>query len=134
MHGFFLPNPFSVIPHSSVDYRQVFRPILYFQPSPSQSDSRLYPTPYLNAQASSFLIYIHVTDLRDTMPHQRSLTHTCDLWDTMPCQRSLYTYLGKHRISLVVTIILSMCLCPHTQLDCNQFTIILGLYLYISIQ
>ena len=42
---FFLPTPFSVIPHSSVDYRQVFRPILYFQPSPSQSDSRLYPTP-----------------------------------------------------------------------------------------
>ena len=25
-------------PHPSVDYREVFRPILYFQPSPSQSD------------------------------------------------------------------------------------------------
>ena len=35
---FFLPIPFSVIPHSSMDYCQVFRPILYFQPSPSQSD------------------------------------------------------------------------------------------------
>ena len=31
---------FDIISHSSVDYRQVFRPILYFQPSPSQSDSR----------------------------------------------------------------------------------------------
>ena len=31
---------FDIIPHPSVDYRQVFRPILYFQPSPSQSDSR----------------------------------------------------------------------------------------------
>ena len=30
---------FEIIPHPSVDYRQVFRPILYFQPSPSQSDS-----------------------------------------------------------------------------------------------
>ena len=29
---------FDIIPHPSVDYRQVFRPILYFQPSPSQSD------------------------------------------------------------------------------------------------
>ena len=31
---------FDVIPHPSVDYRRVFTPILYFQPSPSQSDSR----------------------------------------------------------------------------------------------
>ena len=31
---------FDIIPHSSVDYRQVFRPILYFQPRPSQSDLR----------------------------------------------------------------------------------------------
>ena len=31
---FFPPNP--VIPHSPMDYRQVFRPILYFQPSPAQ--------------------------------------------------------------------------------------------------
>ena len=36
-HSHFL---FDIIPHPSVDYRQVFRPILYFQPSPSQSDSR----------------------------------------------------------------------------------------------
>ena len=41
-----LPTPaFSVIPHPSVSYRQVFRPILYFQPSSSQSDSWLYPNP-----------------------------------------------------------------------------------------
>ena len=37
IHSHFL---FDIIPHPSVDYRQVFRPILYFQPSPSQSDSR----------------------------------------------------------------------------------------------
>ena len=30
---------FDIIPHPSVDYCQVFRPILYFQPSPSQSSS-----------------------------------------------------------------------------------------------
>ena len=35
-HSHFL---FDIIPHPSVDYRQVFRPILYFQPSPLQSDS-----------------------------------------------------------------------------------------------
>ena len=35
-HSHFL---FGIIPHPSVDYRQVFRPILYFQPSPWQSDS-----------------------------------------------------------------------------------------------
>ena len=37
LHSHFL---FHIIPHPSVDYHQVFRPILYFQPSPSQSDSR----------------------------------------------------------------------------------------------
>ena len=37
LHSHFL---FDIIPHPSVDYRQVFRPILYFQLSPSQSDSR----------------------------------------------------------------------------------------------
>ena len=31
---------FNVIPHPSVDYRRVFTLILYFQPSPSHSDSR----------------------------------------------------------------------------------------------
>ena len=37
LHSHFLSD---VIPHPSVDYRRVFTPILYFQPSPSQSDSR----------------------------------------------------------------------------------------------
>ena len=36
---------FDIIAHTSVDYRQVFRPILYFQLSPSQSDSRHYHFP-----------------------------------------------------------------------------------------
>ena len=31
---------FNIIPHPSVDYRRVFTTILYFQPSPSRSDSR----------------------------------------------------------------------------------------------
>ena len=33
---------FDIIPHSSVDYRRVFTPILYFQSSPSQSDLRYF--------------------------------------------------------------------------------------------
>ena len=37
LHSHFL---FNIIPHPSMDYRQVFRPILYFQPSPSQSELR----------------------------------------------------------------------------------------------
>ena len=37
LHSHFL---FDIIPHPSMDYRQDFRPILYFQPSPSQSDLR----------------------------------------------------------------------------------------------
>ena len=44
---------FNVIPHPFVSYCQVFRPILYFQPSLSQSDSRLYPNPYLGKQRIS---------------------------------------------------------------------------------
>ena len=72
-----LTPAFNVIPHPSVSYRQVLRPILYFQASSSQDDSLLCPNPYL----------------------------------------------GKQRISRGVTIILSMCPCPYTQLDSNQFTI-----------
>ena len=37
LHSHFL---FNIIPHPSMDYCQVFRPILYFQPSASQSDSQ----------------------------------------------------------------------------------------------
>ena len=33
---------FDIIPHPSVDYCRVFTPILYFQSSPSQSDSRYF--------------------------------------------------------------------------------------------
>ena len=35
IHSHFL---FDIIPHPSMDYHQLFRPILYFQPSPLQSD------------------------------------------------------------------------------------------------
>ena len=37
LHSHFL---FDIIPHPFMEYRQVFRPVLYFQPSPSQSGSR----------------------------------------------------------------------------------------------
>ena len=45
-HQVFPTPAFNVIPRPSVSYRQVFRPILYFQPSSLQSDSRLCPNPY----------------------------------------------------------------------------------------
>ena len=38
-----LPTPASVIPHPSLNYRQVFRPILYFQPTLPQP--QLQPLP-----------------------------------------------------------------------------------------
>ena len=38
------PQPYNVIPQPPVSYRHDFRPILHFQPSSSQSDSRLCPT------------------------------------------------------------------------------------------
>ena len=43
---------FDVIPHPSVSYRRVFTPILYFQPSSSQSDSRHF---HFNFLCFSFL-------------------------------------------------------------------------------
>ena len=55
LHSHFL---FDIIPHPSVDYRQVFRPILYFQPSPSQSDSRHFhfqPFRYLLTASATVL-------------------------------------------------------------------------------
>ena len=55
LHSHFL---FNIIPHPSVDYRQVFRPILYFQPSPSQSDLRHFhfqPFRYLSTANATVL-------------------------------------------------------------------------------
>ena len=50
-----LPTPaFNVIPQPSVSYRQGFWPILYFQPSPSQSDLRQFPTQPLPREAEDF--------------------------------------------------------------------------------
>ena len=37
LHSHFL---FDVIPHRSMDYRRIFTPTLYYQPSPSQRDMR----------------------------------------------------------------------------------------------
>ena len=55
LHSHFLLD---IIPHPSVDYYQVFRPILYFQPSPSQSDSQHFhfqPFLYLLAARATVL-------------------------------------------------------------------------------
>ena len=49
---------FDFTPHPSVDYRQVFRPILYFLPSLSQSDSRHFyfqPFRYLLTASTTVL-------------------------------------------------------------------------------
>ena len=61
---------------------------------------------FLNAQASSFLVRSRVT--YGTLCHARGHPHS---------------YLGKQKISLGVAIILSICLCSHAQLHCNQFVI-----------
>ena len=58
---------------------------------------------------------------------------TYDLRDIMPRQKSLTLIPREAEHSLGVTINLSICLCTHSQIDCNQFTIILGLHLYMSI-
>ena len=47
---------FDIIPHPSVDYRRVFTPILYFQPSPSQSDSQYFHfQPFIHSSILSFI-------------------------------------------------------------------------------
>ena len=49
---------FDITPHPSVDYRRVFTPILYFQPSPSQSDLRHFhfqPFRYLSTANATVL-------------------------------------------------------------------------------
>ena len=55
LHSHFL---FDISPYPSVDYHQVFTPILYFQPSPSQSDSRHFhfqPFRYLLTASATVL-------------------------------------------------------------------------------
>ena len=55
LHSHFL---FDIIPHPSVDYRQVFRPILYFQSSPSHSYSQHFhfqPFRYLLTASATVL-------------------------------------------------------------------------------
>ena len=55
LHSHFL---FDIIPHPSVVYRQVFRPILYFQSSLSQSDSQHFhfsPFSYLFSTSATVL-------------------------------------------------------------------------------
>ena len=92
-HALFPTQPLSVIPHSLVDYCQVFRPILYFPPSSSQSDLRLYPT-------------------------QPFLPWVLPIWESVFYSQAFFTlhslYLGKQRISLGLIGILNMYLCLHT--------------------
>ena len=49
---------FDIIPHPSLDYRRVFTPILHFQPSPSESDSR-----YFHFQLFRYLLTARATVL-----------------------------------------------------------------------
>ena len=49
---------FDIIPHPSVDYRRVFTPISYFQPSPSPSDSR-----HFHSQPFRYLLTARATVL-----------------------------------------------------------------------
>ena len=51
-----------IMSHSSVDYRRVFAPILYFQPSPSQRDSQHFhfqPFRYLLAASATVFRWGH---------------------------------------------------------------------------
>ena len=51
---------FDIIPHPSVDYHWVFTPILYFQPSPSQSHLR-----YFHFQLLRYLLTASATVLSE---------------------------------------------------------------------
>ena len=80
-------------------------PLWLLRPVKVSTSSKLYPDTrlffffffFLNAQASSFLVHSHVT--YGTLCHARGHSHS---------------YLGKRRIFLGVTGILSMCLRSHT--------------------
>ena len=52
----FLPSVvFDIIPHSSVSYRQIFRPILYFQGSSLQSDLQHFHLTFLGFSVTALL-------------------------------------------------------------------------------
>ena len=52
----FLPSlVFDIIPHSSVSYRQIFRPILYFQGSSLQSDLQHFHLIFLGFSVTALL-------------------------------------------------------------------------------
>ena len=83
LHSHFL---FDIIPHPSVDYRQVFKPILYFQPSPLQSDSRHFHfstiplPPYCEGYGFEWVFFTH----RRFLPYAPSwyFWHNPDLFGT----------------------------------------------------
>ena len=50
---------FDIIPHPSMDYHHIFRPILYFQPSPSKSDLQ-----HFHFQPFRYLLTASATVLR----------------------------------------------------------------------
>ena len=66
LHSHFL---FDIIPHPSVDCHKVFTSILYFQPSPSQSDLR-----HFHFQPFHYLLTASTTDLSGYF-----FTHRCFL-------------------------------------------------------
>ena len=96
------------------------------RPVKVSTSSELYPNyfrllAFLNVQASSFLIRppFSTQSVRLPLVTYPSLCSTCVTYRTL-CHAighqalPLNPYLGKQRISLGVTTILSMCLCSHT--------------------
>ena len=76
LHSHFL---FDVIPHPSVGSHWVFTPILYFQPSPSQSDSGRFhfqPVRYLLATSGMIHYGLELAFFthRRSLPYAPSLT------------------------------------------------------------
>ena len=104
---------------------------LYILYKTSLGETGCIGNPYfylLVAYASSFLIRPNTVSQATYGYLPLTVQHLCDLRDTMPRHWSPGAshpnpYLGKQRISLGVAIILGICLCSHTQLDCNQFVI-----------
>ena len=85
LHSHFL---FDIIPHSSVDYCQVFTPILYFQPSPSQSNSRHFhfSTIPLSSYCKCYGFELAFSTHRCFLPHtpSRHFWHIPEYFGTFP--------------------------------------------------
>ena len=75
LHSHFL---FDIVPHPFVDYRQIFRPILYTQPSPLQSDSRHFHflSSYCKRNGFEWAIFT-LCSFQTFLAHSRHFGTTC---------------------------------------------------------